>query len=315
MKNFFRIIVIVLGFSSTVGLTTDKVIYGDDDRFDLINSPLSLYNDFARSTVAMVKKDRLFKKEHSIHFSIDKNVRTLKKKLNLCQEEKFSDQPHLSSCSGFLVGEDIILTAGHCAVGRMQSSCENYYWVFDYKVNDPNDPFSIIFPEENVYGCKKVLSAKFEPWTEEKNDFAIIQLDRKVVGRKPLALRKEGEVQEGESLVLIGNPWGLPTKVSLNAQVLKNDNKTWLMANLDSFEGNSGSAVFNELTGEVEGILVRGKPDTIGQYVPGVGFCKMLNYCHDDGTNCKTHDKIKGEHVTKVSVFLKELEKFLNPNS
>ena len=62
MKDFFTIIAIVLGFSSSVGFTTDKVIYGDDDRFDLVNSPLPLYNDFARSTVAMVKKDRLFKK-------------------------------------------------------------------------------------------------------------------------------------------------------------------------------------------------------------------------------------------------------------
>ena len=83
------------------------------------------------------------------------------------------------------------------------------------------------------------------------------------------------------------------------------------MANLDSFEGNSGSAVFNELTGEVEGILVRGKPDSVGQYLPEVGFCKTLNYCHEDGTNCNTHDRIDGEHVTKVSVFRDDLKKYL----
>ena len=89
-----------------------------------------------------------------------------------------------------------------------------------------------------------------------------------------------GEIQVGEPLCLIGHPWGLPTKVSHTAEVLKNDGLTWFMANLDSFEGNSGSAVFNELTGEVEGILVRGKPDAVGQYLPEVGFCKTLNYCH-----------------------------------
>ena len=56
--------------------------------------------------------------------------------------------------------------------------------------------------------------------------------------------------------------------MSHNAEVLKNDGLTWFMANLDSFEGNSGSAVFNELTGEVEGILVRGKPDSIDNMFP-----------------------------------------------
>ena len=311
MKNML-VSFLVFGITLFNAQAVEKIIYGEDNRFDLMNSPLPIYNEMAKSTVAMIKKDRLFKEEGSPFFSISKSVKTLKKSLNLCEEEKFSDQPHLSHCSGFLVGDDIIVTAGHCASSRMQNSCENFYWVFDYKISDPKDPFGILFPEENVYGCKQVLSVKFEPWSDKKTDYAIIQLDRKVTGRRPLVLRKEGQVQVDEPLVLIGYPWGLPAKMSHNAQVLRNNNETWFSANLDSFEGNSGSAVFNELTGEVEGILVRGKPDSIGQYVPGVGFCKTLNYCRHDGTNCQTHDRIDGEHVTKVSVFLKDLESFLN---
>ena len=71
------------------------------------------------------------------------------------------------------------------------------------------------------------------------------------------------EVQVGEPLVLIGQPWGLPTKVSHNAEVLKNDGLTWFMANLDSFEGNSGGPVFNSKGDFVEGILVGGEEDYV----------------------------------------------------
>ena len=302
------------GLCSESALAVNKIIYGEDNRFDLIDSPLPLFNDLARSTAAMVKKERLSSSEYDIVSPVKrmtKNIKPLKKALNLCNDEKFSDQPHLSHCSGFLVGKDILVTAGHCVSNRMANACEDFYWVFDYKVNDASDPFDINFPEENIYRCKEVLSSKFEPWNPGKTDYAIVKLDRPVSGRAPLKLRESGEVQVGEPLVLIGHPWGLPTKVSHNAEVLKNDGLTWFMANLDSFEGNSGSAVFNELTGEVEGILVRGKPDSVGQYLPEVGFCKTLNYCHEDGTNCNTHDRIDGEHVTKVSVFRDDLKKYL----
>ena len=42
--------------------------------------------------------------------------------------------------------KDILVTAGHCVSNRMANSCENFYWVFDYKIQDSNDPFEIYFP-------------------------------------------------------------------------------------------------------------------------------------------------------------------------
>ena len=59
-------------------------------------------------------------------------------------------------------------------------------------------------------------------------------------------------------------------------------------ANLDTYGGNSGSAVFNASTGEVEGILVRGATDYVRN-----GSCQVSNRI---GNNSGS-----GESVTKIT--------------
>ena len=51
-----------------------------------------------------------------------------------CVEERFSTQPALSHCSGFLIAEDLIVTAGRC-MDSMQER-KNSSWVFDYHVDN-----------------------------------------------------------------------------------------------------------------------------------------------------------------------------------
>jgi V8-like Glu-specific endopeptidase len=86
--------------------------------------------------------------------------------------------------------------------------------------------------------------------------------------------------------VVIGHPTGLPTKVSAGANV-RSVNDVYFVANLDTFGGNSGSAVFNAETGEIEGILVRGERDyrynsARGCYVPNT--CVNLGCRGEDST-------------------------------
>lgn len=63
----------------------------------------------------------------------------------------------------------------------------------------------------------------------------------------------------------------------------------FFVANLDSFGGNSGSAVFNVTTEEVEGILVRGEADY--KKKPG-SSCGTPFKCKDDAC--------RGEDVTYI---------------
>jgi hypothetical protein len=84
-----------------------------------------------------------------------------------------------------------------------------------------------------------------------------------VAGRRPLAVRSAGRVAKGQPLFVIGHPNGLPTKFADGAQVRGNAHKDFFVANLDTYGGNSGSPVFNAVSLEVEGILVRGENDFV----------------------------------------------------
>ncbi len=88
--------------------------------------------------------------------------------------------------------------------------------------------------------------------------------------------------------MVIGHPAGLPTKIAGGAQGRDRTNEGFFTANLDTYGGNSGSAVFNSLTGLVEGILVRGEQDYMQK-----GDCRVSNLCPVDGC--------RGEDVTKIS--------------
>ena len=83
-----------------------------------------------------------------------------------------------------------------------------------------------------------------------------------------LALRRadlEPKLSVGSELTVIGYPLGLPVKIA-NEGTVRGFGSGFLVTNLDTYEGNSGSAVLNseELSKGrllVEGILVRGEND------------------------------------------------------
>lgn len=249
-------------FASTKGL---KVVYGDDNRVDVINSTNSMFVELSRSTAAMIPKGKL-------SYLDDGNIKlkgTSLEARGMCKSERFSEQPTTANCSGFLVGEDLLVTAGHCITSSRD--CSGSSWVFDYKVSH-NGQTEITVPESSVYSCKKIINRELS--RRNKDDWALIQLSRKVTDRKVLKTRKSGKISKDTELVVIGHPTGLPTKISDNAQVMKLDRK-FFTANLDTYGGNSGSAVFNAETGVVEGILVRGATDYV---YDSVQQCRVTNF-------------------------------------
>ena len=67
---------------------------------------------------------------------------------------------------------------------------------------------------------------------------------------------------------------------------------SYFVSNLDTYGGNSGSAVFNSATNEVVGILVRGDADFFSQ-----NGCAVSNRCFASGC--------RGEDVTRVDLLSK----------
>lgn len=251
-----------------------KVIYGDDDRTDVNQSSNELYKKLASSTAAMVKKSK-------IDSELKLPSTTLGESFNLCEGQRFRDQINPASCSGFLVGSNIMVTAGHCL--RSQFDCDNNKWVFDFHSSTTQ------LKASQVFSCKKIIAQKL---VNNGADYAVFEIDRHAYDRKPLKFRKNGDVKKGDALVVIGHPSGLPTKIAPGASVRSKDSAEFFVANLDTFGGNSGSAVFNAETGTVEGILVRGETDYVTDYQNG--GCRKVYECKND--------ECRGEDVTKITV-------------
>lgn len=256
-----------------------NVIYGEDNRVDVYDSPNAEFVELSKSTAAMIPNNKIRK-------SWSDEVEILGRPLTavgICNSERFAQQKTAADCSGFLVKKNIIITAGHCI--QNAQTCSSYKWVFNYKLdNDSQSDISV--STDDVYSCKRVVKKVLESWS--KDDYAVIELDRDVVGREPLKIRESGRPEIGDEVVVIGHPSGLPTKIADGANVRSLQGK-YFVSNLDTYGGNSGSAVFNVSSGLVEGILVRGDKD----YVRGPQGCGISNRVSNEGG--------RGEDVTYIT--------------
>lgn len=261
---------------------TGKVIYGDDNRRDLYEEADPALRELADSTVALISKTDL----------IDQNGRVQIKgtsygdSYHLCAEEPFREQDTAAFCSGFLVAPDKIVTAGHCVTNAVD--CEKTSFVFGYAYRAAGVAPTEVASNE-VYNCQNVIHTQQPAFGA---DFAVIQLDRPVTGHRVLALRQTGQIQVGDEIVVMGHPAGLPLKIADGAKVRNSNPTGYFVANLDTYGGNSGSAVFNMKTLEVEGVLVRGAQDF--RWSPKQ--CNESYKCTDEGC--------RGEDVTRITEVL-----------
>lgn len=279
MKLGTIFLALMLSFSVNAN---NKVIYGEDNRLDIFETVNPLHLELARSTAAMISKGAL-----RTEGDITTITGTTLADRGICRSERFAEQLTAANCSGFLVGPDLLVTAGHCITSM--NDCNGSNWVFDFAVSTGEQERTVFEVDStNVYGCKEILDRDLSRSTND--DYALIRLDRAVTDRAPLTVRSTGKIEQGTEIVVIGHPTGLPTKVADGAQVRTNTNGVYFVANLDTYGGNSGSAVFNTETGVVEGILVRGENDYI--YDAGQG-CRVSNRCTDTGC--------RGEDVTRIT--------------
>lgn len=228
-----------------------KVIYGEDDRMDVYESADSLMKELSHSTAAQIMNNNLVQEGETYTIK----SRTLAEE-GICKSERFSSQPAAANCSGFLIGADILVTAGHCI--NQVSDCQNHSWVFDF-ANTTEEKAVFTFNSSQVYRCTKIIAREKDSYS--MNDYAVLKLDRPVAGRKPLQFRKSGKPADDAVMTVLGHPTGLPLKITAAADMRDNSNPIYFRTNADTYGGNSGSAVVDSRTGIVEGILVRGDQD------------------------------------------------------
>ncbi len=262
---------------------TPKVIYGQDDRLDVFESSDNLMKEVALSTAAQVMNRNLLESPLK-NGSFTIKSETLAES-GMCKSERFANQPTAGNCSGFLVAGDKLVTAGHCI--SSDAECGEHYWVFDF-ANKVSEQKSFTFSKDQVYRCTKVIERKKDSATQA--DYAVVKLERVVVGRKPLQYRTEGKPADDAVFTVIGHPTGLPTKITSAADMRNNSNPFFFVTNADTYGGNSGSAVVDSRTGIVEGILVRGDTD----YTRTEEGCLGSVYRPQTGG--------RGEDVTRITI-------------
>lgn len=289
MKRTSLVLLLLAATTSQAGNIGAKVIYGDDNRKDIYQVTNQTYLNLAQSTVALFSSSDVNDMGNG---RVQLKGETFGDAMRLCKEEPFFEQPSGAFCSGFLVADDTMVTAGHCI--RTEEACAAVKFVFNFSVYQQG-----VMPTEvgkdDVYSCKNIIARQ-----EQGNgaDFAIVKLDRKVTKFKPLQVNRSGSIAKGAPVTVIGYPAGIPVKVSDGANVRDPSPNGYFVANLDTYGGNSGSAVFNASTGKVEGILVRGEQDYV--YKNG---CYVSNRC--PATGCR------GEDVTKISALMQYIPQTL----
>jgi V8-like Glu-specific endopeptidase len=305
MKNLMCLLATLL--FSHVALAEMDGVYGQDNRMDVYQSSNAMLKTLAKSTAAMIPMSLFAKAATQGLFNLN-GTKTLEDAENICPSEAFAAQPTAAICSGFLVAPDVLVTAGHCynSFSTPDNICKSFAWVFDFNMASAKSDPTKNLSGQNIYLCKQIIKSQFD----KNGDFSIIRLNRAVTGRSPLKLRTTGKLSSSASLVVIGNPTGLPTKISDGGKVGNNSDARMFVTNLDTFHGNSGSAVFDLATGVVEGILVQGKTDYIPSNKNDPKSCQVVNKCDENGDHCTAGNETTppGEmvyRITNITQFLK----------
>jgi hypothetical protein len=181
-------------------------------------------------------------------------VKNYGKTFNLANDEPFSRQPIAAGrlCTGFLVEEDIIATAGHFA---KEDNVKDLRIIFGFRMEGPSAPVTRV-SNRNIYKGVKIIRRVYRSLKDDGSDWALVKLDRKVEGRATAVLSGGGTAY-GQSIYVLGHPCGLPLKYAPGACVQYID-EAYFGADLDIYSGNSGSPVFDSVTHEVIGMVVRG---------------------------------------------------------
>lgn len=214
-----------------------------------------------KSVAIIVEKEKLSLINEQF-YQIDIST-SLENFYNLCGNVPFKNQPVVGVGTAFISGSNQMTTAKHV----FQRNLEHYVIVFGFELLNKNGIVEAIVHKKNVYTpISKV-------YNNDYYDVTTVALDREL-NRPVLTWENSKLLDDRTEVYMIGHPSGIPKKIALNAGILDNSNSHYFYTTLDSFQGNSGSPVFNRQTHNVIGILVSGELDYKFN-----GSCNEINVC------------------------------------
>ncbi|NOK00235.1 MULTISPECIES: trypsin-like serine protease [Myxococcus] len=271
--------------SPEMGSQENPVVYGTDHRTDVYAYPASALRTRAeKSTVALMSpSDFNASNPNNVTF----NGSTLQSAYNLCSTQRFLNDPTPAFCSGTLIDDDLVLTAGHCITSA--SACANTRFVFNFYRTSATALQTVTTAD--IFSCQSIVARQQSTVNGRNLDFAVVRLDRPATPRfEPAPIRPGNTALPlNTSVSVIGSGSGIPFKIDDGGWVrdARAGTLDYFVANTDTFGGNSGSGVYENNGVTVAGILVRGVTDYVSQ-----GSCNVVNQCTDTGCG--------GESITYV---------------
>lgn len=266
------------------------VVYGTDNRTDVYaHANATLRARAQQSTVALMQPAFL-NTTNPNNVTFNAYLLGQPQAKNLCTGERFWNDPAAAHCSGTLIDNDLVLTAGHCFD---TISCANTRFVFNFYRTGATTLQTVTTAD--IFSCQSIVVRQYSYDVGGKyQDYAIVRLDRAATPRfTPAPIRPwSSALPQNQPVSVIGSGSGIPFKIDSGGAV-RHARASMLdafIANTDTFQGNSGSAVYENTGFSVAGILVGGATD----YVLGPsGSCNVANTCTETGCS--------GETVTYVS--------------
>jgi hypothetical protein len=261
------------------------VVYGTDSRTEVIgHSDGTLRARALESTVALMSASDVNPPNPS---NITFKARTLGEIYNLCGGERFRDDPAPAFCTGTLIDDDLVLTAGHCLPNA--DTCASTRFVFHFS----KETYYSLGPvtAADVFSCQDIVVRAQGVVNGKTLDYAIARLDRSATPRFTPAPVRAGNraLATGQQVALIGASGGTPLKIDSAGKVLEPRAPTldYFVAALNAFHGDTGASVYELVGYSVAGILVRGDKD----YATN-GNCRVARICGETGC--------RGEGITYV---------------
>ncbi|MHA7634287.1 trypsin-like serine peptidase [Corallococcus sp. M7] len=254
-----------------------EIVYGTDDRLDVYAHPdATLRARAEQAAVGLVHPGFIDLTDPNNVTFPGPNLGT---GLNLCSTERFWSDPRAAFCSGTLIDDDLVLTAGHC-VGNA-AACADTYFVFNFHRTGAG----VLHPitSQDVFTCDSIVARQHGTVNGQNLDYAIVRLDRAATPRfTPAPVRTSNTaLGAAQNVAVVGGSSGTPIKIDTGGSVrdARSGTRDYFVHNSDTFPGTSGAAVYELGQHTLAGILVRGDG---ADYVSN-GSCKVVNVCPETG--------------------------------
>ena len=136
---------------ATLAQDRQRAIYGVDNRKDLYQVTAAKVKKAASSVVGLVKTHDLQKQGDGSYVLATETYRDA---YQLCSNEPFAAQPIACFCTGFLVAQNVVATAGHCV--KSDADLAKVRFVFDFRMVDA-DKARTRFAADDVYAGKTLI--------------------------------------------------------------------------------------------------------------------------------------------------------------